>query len=77
MIYHYPGGCTGRPETFNTLIDSVVAIKRKIFHEHQVHVFFFPAYKMMAVPPTPIETLKLAEDLGKKAGLKYIHLGNI
>jgi pyruvate-formate lyase-activating enzyme/ribosomal protein L23 len=38
---------------------------------------FFPAYKMMDVPPTPLETLKLAEKLGKKAGLKYIHLGNI
>ena len=38
---------------------------------------FFPAYKMMDVPPTPIETLKLAEDLGKKAGLKNIHLGNV
>ena len=38
---------------------------------------FFPAYKMMDTPPTPIETLELAESLGKKAGLKYIHLGNI
>jgi len=38
---------------------------------------FFPAYKMMDTPPTPLETLKLAEEIGKKAGLKYIHLGNI
>ena len=38
---------------------------------------FFPAYKMMDTPPTPIETLELAESLGKEAGLKYIHLGNI
>jgi len=38
---------------------------------------FFPAYKMMDVEPTPLKTLKLAESLGKKAGLKYIHLGNI
>ncbi|MGA2667019.1 MAG: radical SAM protein [Patescibacteria group bacterium] len=38
---------------------------------------FFPAYKMTDTPITPIETLKLAEALGKKAGLKYIHLGNI
>jgi len=38
---------------------------------------FFPAYKMADTPITPIETLELAESLGKKAGLKYIHLGNI
>ncbi len=38
---------------------------------------FFPAYKMMDVEPTPIETLELAESLGKKDGLKYIHLGNV
>lgn len=38
---------------------------------------FFPAYKMMDTPPTPIKTLELAESLGKKSGLKNIHLGNI
>lgn len=38
---------------------------------------FFPAYKMMDTPITPIETLKKAESIGKKAGLKNIYLGNI
>jgi len=38
---------------------------------------FFPAYKMLDTPVTPMETLKLAESLGKKAGLKYVHLGNV
>lgn len=38
---------------------------------------FFPAYKMTDTPITPIETMRLAEKLGKKAGLRYIHLGNI
>lgn len=38
---------------------------------------FFPAYKMTEVPSTPIETLQKAEKIGKKTGLKYIHLGNI
>lgn len=38
---------------------------------------FFPAYKMTEVEPTRIESLKLAETIGKKAGLKYIHLGNV
>jgi len=38
---------------------------------------FFPTYKMTNVPPTPVETLELAEKLGKKAGLKWVHLGNV
>jgi pyruvate formate lyase activating enzyme len=38
---------------------------------------FFPAFKMNDTPSTPLKTLKLAQFLGKKAGLKYIHLGNI
>lgn len=38
---------------------------------------FFPAYKMLDAPETPIETLKKAESIGKKAGLKYIYMGNV
>lgn len=38
---------------------------------------FFPAYKMMDTPPTPIDILDLAESIGKKAGLKNIYKGNI
>ena len=38
---------------------------------------FFPSFKMPNAPLTPAETLKLAEKLGKDAGLKYIHIGNI
>lgn len=38
---------------------------------------FFPAYKMNETPVTPLETLKKAQKIGKDAGLKYIHIGNI
>jgi len=38
---------------------------------------FFPAYKMLGQPITPIETLELAQSIGKKAGLRYTHVGNI
>ncbi|MCX5780669.1 MAG: radical SAM protein [Firmicutes bacterium] len=38
---------------------------------------FVPAWKMMDTPITAIETLEMAETLGEKAGLKYIHLGNV
>lgn len=38
---------------------------------------FHPDYKMLDSYPTPIETLEMAYDIGKKAGLKYVYLGNI
>ncbi|NQT95826.1 MAG: radical SAM protein, partial [Candidatus Omnitrophica bacterium] len=38
---------------------------------------FHPDYKFTERPTTPIETLKQAEKLGKEAGLRHIHLGNI
>lgn len=38
---------------------------------------FHPTYKMMDISATPIQALRLARDLGIKAGLKYIYEGNI
>ncbi len=37
---------------------------------------FFPAYKMKDVPPTPIETLYQAREIGLTAGLRYVYFGN-
>ena len=37
---------------------------------------FFPAYKMLDKPFTPIKTLEQAEKIGKKY-LKYVYVGNI
>ena len=37
---------------------------------------YFPAYKMTE-PPTPVETLERAYEIGKKAGLNYVYVGNI
>lgn len=38
---------------------------------------FHPQYKMLDLPPTPIEIMQKAYELGKKAGLKYVYMGNI
>jgi len=38
---------------------------------------FFPAWKMADRQATPLETLDMAGTIGKKAGLKYVHLGNV
>lgn len=50
----------------------------KISHDIPWHISrFFPAYKMMDTEITPIETLEKAKSIGKKAGLKYIYIGNV
>ncbi|OQY38171.1 hypothetical protein B6228_04930 [Candidatus Atribacteria bacterium 4572_76] len=38
---------------------------------------FFPDYKMTDVPPTPIETLDRAREIGLEAGLRYVYVGNV
>jgi len=38
---------------------------------------FFPMYKMMEKHPTEISVLQTAYKIGRKAGLKNIHMGNI
>ena len=38
---------------------------------------FHPDFKYLEARPTPIETLKRAKEIGKKAGLQNIHLGNV
>ncbi|HWQ70737.1 MAG TPA: AmmeMemoRadiSam system radical SAM enzyme [Desulfitobacteriaceae bacterium] len=38
---------------------------------------FFPAWEMIDTPPTPVETLTAAREIGQNTGLKYIHLGNV
>ena len=37
---------------------------------------FHPDYKEQDLNSTPLETLRRAYDIGKKAGLKYIYIGN-
>jgi pyruvate formate lyase activating enzyme len=37
---------------------------------------FFPAHQMLNVPPTPLETLRRAADLGREAGLHHVYVGN-
>ncbi len=37
---------------------------------------FFPAYRMLDVPPTPLQTLRRVADLGREAGLAHVYIGN-
>jgi len=38
---------------------------------------FYPCYKMKDVPPTSLEELDQAYEIGRKQGLKYIYQGNV
>lgn len=38
---------------------------------------FFPAYKLSHLSPTPIDKIKKAVEIAKKAGIKYVYEGNI
>ena len=38
---------------------------------------FYPYHRMANLPPTPIYTLERAYDIGKRAGLRFIYLGNV
>ena len=37
---------------------------------------YFPAYRFHA-PPTPLDTLERAREIGRSAGLRYVYLGNL
>ena len=38
---------------------------------------FFPSYRMLDKPITPLKTLQKAERIGKKSGLQNVYIGNI
>lgn len=38
---------------------------------------FHPTYKLLDQPSTPVETLFKARDIGIKAGLNYVYVGNV
>jgi pyruvate formate lyase activating enzyme len=38
---------------------------------------FYPTYKLKDAPPTPAETIRRAEEIGRRAGLNFVYAGNI
>jgi len=68
------GGLNTNPEEIKKLAEFIASISTDIpWHISK----FSPAYKMQNYPPTKEETLHKAYEIGKKAGLKYIYVGNI
>jgi pyruvate formate lyase activating enzyme len=38
---------------------------------------FYPSYKLMDLPRTPVSTLRTARDIGLEVGLRYVYEGNV
>ncbi|MCX6012216.1 MAG: radical SAM protein, partial [Chloroflexi bacterium] len=38
---------------------------------------FYPAYDLLELPQTPVETLEIARQIGLQAGLRYVYVGNV
>jgi pyruvate formate lyase activating enzyme len=53
-------------------------IRDKLGDDTPWHVTrFFPYGKLSDLPPTPLETLNAAVNIGKSEGLKFVYLGNV
>ncbi len=68
-------GFNDKPEQVDKLVSWVAENlgKDTPFHFSR----FFPHFRMRDTPITPIETLKMAEKIAKKHGIKHVHLGNV
>jgi len=55
-----------------------VWIKENLGDQVPVHFSrFMPAFRLINLPPTPLEKLEEAYKIAKKTGLKYVYLGNV
>ena len=67
-------GMNDREPELKKIADFIAGVDRSIpWHISRYH----PDYIYKEPPPTPVAKLKMAESVGKKAGLKYIYLGNV
>ena len=53
-------------------------IAREVGQETPWHLSrFYPAYRMADVPVTPVSTLRAAAEIGRRAGLHHVYVGNV
>ena len=68
-------GFNDRPEQMRRLVSWVA---ENLGRETPIHFSrFFPHFRMHDTPVTPLETLRKAEGIAKKDGMKHVHLGNV
>ena len=60
------------------LTDIARFIKQELGQETPWHISrFYPQYKLTTIPPTPVETLNRAREIGLSEGLRYVYTGNV
>jgi len=61
-------------ETLKMIIDFILSIDPSIpWHVSK----FYPTYKLLDSPPTPVSTLRKARETALNMGLKYVYEGNV
>ena len=66
-------GVNDTPDALRWTAEAIFGISPRIpWHVSR----FFPAYRMVDRPPTPVETLERAFRIGRETGLRYVYLGN-
>ena len=61
-------------ESLNNIIGFIKSVDATIpWHVTQ----FYPTYKLLDQPRTPVQTLRIAKEMGISGGLKYIYEGNV
>jgi pyruvate formate lyase activating enzyme len=60
------------------LFDAATFIVEELGPETPWHISrFHPTYKMTGRRPTPVDTLRRAQEIGKDVGLHYVYVGNL
>lgn len=68
----------GQNDREEDLKNLILWIKENLGPDVPLHFTrFHPDYKLLNVPPTPIETLKKARKMAQDFGLKYVYIGNV
>jgi pyruvate formate lyase activating enzyme len=67
-------GLNDSDKDINRLVDWVKKLDRNI----PLHfTAFYPTYKLLNLPPTPLETLRKARNIALSKGLHYVYTGNV
>jgi pyruvate formate lyase activating enzyme len=65
-------------DNMDTIMKMCLWIKENLGSDTPVHFSrFYPMYKLIALNPTPVETLEKARQIALDCGLKYVYIGNV
>jgi pyruvate formate lyase activating enzyme len=68
----------GLNDSTEELTELALFIGKELSTETPWHISrFHPDYRLLDRPPTPLETLERAWQIGKDAGLEYVYVGNV